>query len=140
MIGNNIPIAQCGDNDVTIAGTTNGAEANGATPSQAVFTVTQARISTEPTTVSYGVSGTATIGIRFHRAVRQRDNPGGRYLCHGDSIDPRRLADRGGRDARSNPNRASLSGDLTTQLSTSPSLVTATLDIVDDDFADYCRE
>ena len=133
VLPNGDPVVET--NDVTIAGTTNGAEANGATPSQAVFTVTQARISTEPTTVSYGVSGTATIGSDFTALSGSVTIPVGDtsatvtvsiledLLIEGDETLVLTLT-------------GVISGDLTTQLSTSPSLVTATLDIVDDDFAD----
>ena len=135
VIGNNIPIAQCGDNDVTIAGTTNGAEANGGTPSQAVFTIDQGRISTEPTTVSYSVSGTATAGSDFTALSGSVTIPVGDtsatvtvsiledVLIEGDETLVLTLT-------------GITSGDLTTQLSATPSLVTASVDVVDDDFAD----
>ncbi|NVK03611.1 MAG: VWA domain-containing protein, partial [Flavobacteriia bacterium] len=65
IIGNNIPVALCGQNDVAVSGTTAGAEANGGTPTQAMFTVSQGRVSSQDTVLSYSVSGTATSGADY---------------------------------------------------------------------------
>jgi hypothetical protein len=67
VIGNNIPVAQCGVNKVSIARVSDGAEANGETTSPLVYRVSQTRVSTQDTVVAYGVAGVsqATAGVDF---------------------------------------------------------------------------
>ena len=134
VIGNNIPVAQCGVNELAVAKTTDGAEVNGATPSQGVLTVSQGRISTQPTTVAYSVTGTATSGTDFTALSGSVTIPVGDtsatvpvsiledVLIEGDETIVVTLT-------------GITSGDLTTQLSTTASQLTASMTITDDDFA-----
>lgn len=67
VIGNNIPVAQCGVNKVSIAQVSDGAEANGDTTSPLIYTVSQTRVSTQDTVIAYRVAGAsqATAGVDF---------------------------------------------------------------------------
>lgn len=134
VLGNNIPVAQCGENNVTVAGTTNGAEANGATPSQAVFTINQGRISTQATTVSYSVSGTATSGTDFIALSGSATIPAGDTSV---TVPISILEDTfvEGDETIVVTLTSITSGDLTTQLSATGSQLTASRVITDDDFA-----
>ena len=134
VIGNNIPVAQCGVNELAVVKTTDGSEANGATPSQGVFTVSQGRISTKPTTVTYAVSGTAASGTDFTALSGSVTIPVGETsatvpvsiledsLIEGDETIVFTLT-------------SVTSGDLTTQLSATAGQLTASVTITDDDFA-----
>tara|TARA_B110000503_G_scaffold113584_1_gene170523 strand:+ start:207 stop:3860 length:3654 start_codon:yes stop_codon:yes gene_type:complete len=134
VIGNNIPVAQCGVNELAVVKTTDGSEANGATPSQGVFTVSQGRISTKPTTVTYAVSGTAASGTDFTALSGSVTIPVGETsatvpvsiledsLIEGDETIVFTLTNV-------------TSGDLTTQFSATAGQLTASVTITDDDFA-----
>ena len=134
VIGNNIPVAQCGVNELAVVKTTDGSEANGATPSQGVFTVSQGRISTKPTTVTYAVSGTAASGTDFTALSGSVTIPVGETsatvpvsiledsLIEGDETIVFTLT-------------SVTSGDLTTQFSATAGQLTASVTITDDDFA-----
>jgi hypothetical protein len=134
VIGNNIPVAQCGVNELTVAKTTDGAEANGATPGQGVLTVSQERISTQPTTVTYDITGTATSGADFTALSGSVTIVAGDtsatvlvstledVLIEGDETITLELT-------------AITLGDLTTQLSATANQLTASITITDDDSA-----
>ena len=134
MIGNNIPVAQCGVNELAVTKTTDGEEANGATPSQGVLTISQDRISTQPTTVAYSVTGSATSGTDFTALSGSVTIPVGETsatvpvsiledsLIEGDETIVFTLT-------------SVTSGDLTTQLSATAGQLTASVTITDDDFA-----
>ena len=134
MIGNNIPVAQCGVNELAVTKTTDGEEANGATPSQGVLTISQDRISTQPTTVAYSVTGSATSGTDFTALSGSATIPAGDTsatvpvsiledaLIEGDETIVVNLT-------------SITSGDLTTQLNATASQLAASMTITDDDFA-----
>lgn len=137
VIGNNIPVAQCGENDVAIAKITDGAEANGGSPTAPVFTVSQSRESAEDTIVSYTVDEgtTATSGADFTPLTGSVTIPAGQLSA---SITVSVLEDRSieGDEVLVLTLTGIASGDLTTQLTDVVGGRSARAIITDDDSAD----
>ncbi|MBW4982658.1 hypothetical protein KZZ07_08900 [Mameliella sp. CS4] len=132
VIGNNIPMTQCAENAVTLSAATDGAEFNAGAPTDATFTLTQARVSTQDTVVSYTVAGSATSGTDFTALSGTATIPAGDtsvtitvpVLEDGDIEGPETVV---------LTVNSLVSGDLTTLLG---STLTQTATITDDDFAD----
>ena len=134
VIGNNIPVTQCSANEVAVAKTTDAAEANGATPSQGVLTVSQGRMSTQPTTVAYSVTGSATSGTDFTALSGSVTIPVGDTSA---TVPVSILEDAliEGTETIVVTLTGITSGDLTTQLNATASQLVASMTITDDDFA-----
>ncbi|MBY6162555.1 hypothetical protein KUV73_16845 [Mameliella alba] len=132
VLANNIPMTQCAENAVTLSAATDGAEANGGTPTDATFTVTQARISTQDTVISYTVAGTATSGADFTALSGTVTIPAGATLAT-ITVPVLEDGDIEGAETVELTLGAVVSGDLTTILGTT---LTQTATITDDDFAD----
>jgi hypothetical protein len=137
IIGNNIPVAQCGVNNVSIARVSDGAEANGDTTSPLIYTVSQTRVSTQDTVIAYGVAATsqATAGVDFAAVNGVATIAAGQTstqitvavledgLIEGDEAVVLELTDV-------------TAGDLTTDLTGVAGSLSASALIVDDDFTD----
>ena len=65
VIGNNIPMAQCGSNAISVTSVTSGMEPVNGTSSSLSFTVSMARAAVVDTVLSYTVSGTAMAGADY---------------------------------------------------------------------------
>ncbi|GGF68919.1 Calx-beta domain-containing protein [Mameliella alba] len=132
VIGNNIPMTQCAENAVTLSAATDGAEANTGTPTDVTFTLTQARVSTQDTVVSYSVGGTATSGADFTALSGTATIPAG-ALSVTITVPVLEDGDIEGPETVVLTVNGLVSGDLTTLLG---STLTQTATIADDDFAD----
>ena len=131
VLGNNIPMTQCATNPVVVSASTNGAEANGAVPTDPTFTITQDRLSTQATVIAYTVGGTATSGTDFTALSGSVTIPAGATTA---TITVPLLEDGAieGSETVTVTLTSITSGDLTTQLGAT---LTGTATIVDDDFA-----
>lgn len=132
VLSNNIPMTQCAENLVTVSASTDGAEANVGVPTDATFTITQGRISTVDTVLSYTVAGSATSGTDFTALS------GTVTIAAGDTsatitVPVLEDFDIEGPETVEITLTAVTAGDLTTLLGTT---VTRSATIADDDFAD----
>jgi uncharacterized repeat protein (TIGR01451 family) len=131
VLANNIPMTQCATNSVTVTAATDGAEANGGVPTNATFTVSQGRLSTQDTVVGYTVTGTATSGTDFTALS------GSVTILAGDTsatvtVPVLEDGDIEGPETVILTLAGVTSGDLSTQLGTT---LSGTATITDDDFA-----
>ncbi|MFZ7091512.1 Ig-like domain-containing protein [Primorskyibacter sp. 2E233] len=134
VLANNIPMTQCAENPVRVTAPVNGAEANGGTPVDAEFVITQDRRSSLPTVVSYTMGGTATAGSDYTAPS------GTATIAAGDlsvTIAVPVLEDGvvEGPETLIMTLTAIASGDTATILSTTASDLSATATITDDDSA-----
>lgn len=65
VLANNIPMTNCQVIEVTVSASDNGAEANGATPDNAGFTISQSQATALDSVISYSLGGTATSGSDY---------------------------------------------------------------------------
>ena len=132
VLSNNIPMTQCAENLVTVTASTDGAEANAGAPTDATFTITQGRVSTVDTVISYTVAGSATSGTDFTALSGTVTIPAGATSA---TITVPVLEDGEieGPETVEITLTGVTAGDLTTVLGTT---VTRSANIADDDFAD----
>ncbi|MGP6086825.1 DUF7933 domain-containing protein [Antarctobacter jejuensis] len=130
VMANNFPMEQCAENAVTVSASTGGAEANGGAPTDATLTISQARVSTVDTVITYSVGGSATAGTDFTALSGTATIPAGStsvtitvpVLEDGDIEGPETVE----------ITLTGVTGDLTTVLG---GTLTGTATIADDDFA-----
>ncbi|WP_204113625.1 beta strand repeat-containing protein [Shimia biformata] len=134
VLANNVPLTQCAENQVSVVASDDGAEANGGTPDDMSFTVSQGRVANIDTVIDYVLTGTATSGADF-TAV-----PGSITLPAGDTsavLDIAVLEDvlvEGSETVILTLTGVS-AGDDATVLSPTPAELTRTATIADDDLA-----
>ncbi|SNS79876.1 Ig-like domain (group 3) [Antarctobacter heliothermus] len=132
VLSNNIPMTQCAENLVTVTASTDGAEANGGAVTDASFTVTQGRVSTVDTVISYTVAGSATSGADFTALSGTVTIPAGATSAT-ITVPVLEDGDIEGPETVEITLTGVTAGDLTTLLGTT---VTRSATIADDDFAD----
>ncbi|MDE4175210.1 Calx-beta domain-containing protein [Phaeobacter sp. PT47_59] len=134
VLANNIPMTQCAENPVTLSAVDNGAEANGGTTDTVVFTVSQDRISTQDTVISYSLGGSATGGSDYTAPSGSVTITAGNTQA---TVEITVLEDVviEGNETLTLTLSAVTAGDATTQLSTTTSDLTGSASITDDDFA-----
>lgn len=131
VFGNNIPFDLCDQNDVTVVASTFGAEANGGTTTNAVFTVSQPRTSLVDTVLTYTVSGTATADADYTALSGSVTIPAGQTSATITAAILEDVLIEGSETIV--VTLTAITGDETTQLSGTAAIATAT--IGDDDFA-----
>jgi hypothetical protein len=65
VLANNIPMTNCQVIEVSVSASDNGAEANGAIPDSAGFTISQSLATAQDSVISYSLTGTATSGSDY---------------------------------------------------------------------------
>ncbi|NVK07349.1 MAG: VWA domain-containing protein, partial [Marivivens sp.] len=133
IFGNNIPFELCEQNDVTVAATTFGAEANGGTPTNAVFRVSQPRTSLVDTVITYTVSGTATADADYTALSGSVTIPAGQTSADITATILDDVLIEGPETII--VTLTGITGDESTQLSSTSANLIGTATIADDDFA-----
>ncbi|MEE2635201.1 hypothetical protein DD556_17600 [Phaeobacter sp. JL2872] len=134
VLANNIPMTQCAPNPVTVSAVDNGGEANGAATDSVIFTISQGRVSSQDSVISYSLGGSSTSGDDYTA-------PGGSVtIPAGDTqatVEITVLEDAliEGSETLTLTLTAVTAGDATTMLSTTATDLTGSATVVDDDFA-----
>ncbi|WGW05917.1 DUF7933 domain-containing protein [Tropicibacter oceani] len=134
VLANNIPMTQCAENPVSVAAPVNGAEANGATPQDAEFVISQDRLSALPTVITYVMGGTASSGTDYTAPGGTAIIPAGQTSVT-VAIPVIEDGEIEGVETLTMTLTAITSGDTATILSTSASDLSASATIADDDAA-----
>ncbi|MDF1773372.1 MAG: Ig-like domain-containing protein [Pseudophaeobacter sp. bin_em_oilr2.035] len=134
VLANNIPMTQCARNPVTVSAVDNGGEANGAATDSVIFTISQGRVSSQDSVISYSLGGSSTGGDDY-------TTPGGSVtIPAGDTqatVEITVLEDAliEGSETLTLTLTAVTAGDATTVLSTTATDLIGSATVVDDDFA-----
>jgi hypothetical protein len=134
VLANNIPMTQCAPNPVTVSAVDNGGEANGAATDSVIFTISQGRVSSQDSVISYSLGGSSTGGDDY-------TTPGGSVtIPAGDTqatVEITVLEDAliEGSETLTLTLTAVTAGDATTVLSTTATDLTGSATVADDDFA-----
>lgn len=134
VLANNIPMTQCAPNPVTVSAVDNGGEANGAATDSVIFTISQGRVSSQDSVISYSLGGSSTGGDDYTAPSGSVTIPAGATQA---TVEITVLEDAliEGSETLTLTLTAVTAGDATTVLSTTATDLTGSATVVDDDFA-----